>query len=480
MKRLNIYFIALLLALVACDKELEEKKVQETLTFSNLSEARASVKSLYQVGYPDLANQSDEELGLTFAWGVYASKLIESEATGASYKALHTQELTSPNLQALSERIYKSCSGAIETCQKTIEQIKSSELKEADKQILIAEVKVLKAINIFYLIRTYGTYPHKGKVMKLEKAYPMLIKELNEVRPYLAKKSYQENKGQITTFVADALLAEVYLLMSGYPLQANKYDKAYEVLKPLLKSSAHKLAENDAMENGQTAYSKLRIDYMNQEYVFAFDLPKASNRADYIYPREAKDWNLSNAKVSFNAFQPSDSFMKFYEGGDIRAKDRQFFNTFYQVKDGDKTIFNVFAPTPYFFFEEGLGELAHQGARSHTTLYRYAEVLLIAAEILANKEGVSSEAVGYLLAVKNRALPELDKEELSKRLMAMSKEEFLDEVWAERLRELPFEMKFAFDINRTQKYPQAGDKAGIITFIPFKTKPLLLPLPKNL
>ncbi len=479
MKR-HIYFIVLLLALVSCDKELEEKRAQEALTFSNLSEARVSVNSLYQIGYPDLANQSDEELGLTFAWGAYASKLIESEATGASYRALHTQELTSPNLQALSNRIYKTCSGAVETCQQIIEQIKSSELEQEDKQPLIAEAKVLKAINAFYLIRAYGAYPHKGEVLTLEKAYQMLIKELNEARPYLARKSYQENKGQITAFGAEVLLAEIYLSMSGYPLQANKYNEAYEALKPLLKSTTHRLAKNDALENGKTAYNKLRVDYMNKEYIYAFSLSQASSKANYVYPREAKDWSLSNAKVCFNAFQPSKEYMRFYDEGDLRAKDRQFFNTFYQVKDGDKTVFNVFAPTPYFFFEEGLDDLAHRGATSHIVSYRYAEVLLIAAEVLANKESARSEAVGYLLAVKRRALPDLNEEQISKRLMAMSKEEFLEEVWAERLRELPFEMKFAFDINRTQKYPQAGDKAGIITFEPFKAKPLLLPLPKNL
>lgn len=53
-----------------------------------------------------------------------------------------------------------------------------------------------------------------------------------------------------------------------------------------------------------------------------------------------------------------------------------------------------------------------------------------------------------------------------KTLSALSLEEFIQEIWLERFRELPFEMKQLSDILRTDHYPVY--KNGTILFVPLK------------
>lgn len=155
--------------------------------------------------------------------------------------------------------------------------------------------------------------------------------------------------------------------------------------------------------------------------------------------------------------------MSCYAEGDIRGKDRQYFHTFFKVKDEGKTIFEIFAPAPYFWLTSETGIAASN--KQYFGIYRYAEVLLMAAEAIAYSEGLTPEAVNYLFQVRARSTSDLQIE-LSKKLSVLPVNKFVEEVWLERLRELPYEMKHLSDILRTDHYPVYKDST--LQFVPLQ------------
>ena len=118
-------------------------------------------------------------------------------------------------------------------------------------------------------------------------------------------------------------------------------------------------------------------------------------------------------------------------------------------------------------------------------LYPYSEVLLLLAEALLESEEEMSTAIRCLAEVRGRALQQAPSE-VALVLATLSKEELQAELWLERLRELPFQMKQLWDIQRTRKYPKV--QGGRLRLIPleqavapqghkFSPQGLVLPLP---
>ena len=88
-------------------------------------------------------------------------------------------------------------------------------------------------------------------------------------------------------------------------------------------------------------------------------------------------------------FRPTRTLLACYGDEDLRGKDHQFFHTFFKVKDDGKTIFEIFSPAPYYWLSSGT-EITAQ-PKQYVGVYRYAEILLMAAEAIARSEGVTQK-----------------------------------------------------------------------------------------
>ena len=90
-----------------------------------------------------------------------------------------------------------------------------------------------------------------------------------------------------------------------------------------------------------------------------------------------------------------------------------------------------------------------------------------AAESIAQSQGVTSEAAGYLAQVKARANMEgKTASEIASSLQGMNKQAFIEECWKERLREFPLEMKIWDDCLRTGKFPNiSATTKGEVQFV---------------
>ncbi|MGL4328493.1 MAG: RagB/SusD family nutrient uptake outer membrane protein, partial [Tannerellaceae bacterium] len=219
-----------------------------------------------------------------------------------------------------------------------------------------------------------------------------------------------------------------------------------------------------------SAYNGIRTIDDSNEYIYSIEydatIASAGWRPTYCFPNKAATWGIFKYSITCNAYRPVDEFLNIYDPkSDLRVQNKQFFHTSFSYTKNDKEITETFAPSPYLWYnEEAMLETGRSG--KDVAVYRYPEVLLIAAEAIAKTEGVTTEAVDYLAQVKARASLVKSKEEIANTLMTLNPQNFIEEVWSERLREFPLENKIWWDIQRTRKYPSTNaNNKGFVSFI---------------
>jgi starch-binding outer membrane protein, SusD/RagB family len=259
----------------------------------------------------------------------------------------------------------------------------------------------------------------------------------------------------------------------------------------VISSGAYGLEQHSRVNNEvdfpNSAYNKLRrSDASPIEAVFLHEYAVGISESpypQYSYP------NSKPASVRYSltngAYQPVSEFLSGYDAtNDLRRQEKQYFHTSITLPNGSV---QTFQPTPYFWHDDAaLFETASSG--KDYVIYSYSDVLLIAAEAIAQSEGVTAEAVGYLSQVRSRAYWKTPEALITAQLTALPAPSFVEEVWKERYRELVFEFKLWFDIVRTRKFPQTNpNNPGQISFVNvigqtnhwgkiFEEKHMLLPI----
>ena len=76
------------------------------------------------------------------------------------------------------------------------------------------------------------------------------------------------------------MLAEVYLQMSGYPINENHYADAATAAKAVISSGKHSLTANSDM-GANSAYNKLRTTDGLPEVIYAYEYAVGISNATY-------------------------------------------------------------------------------------------------------------------------------------------------------------------------------------------------------
>lgn len=364
-------------------------------------------------------------------------------------------------------------------------------LTDAQRTQLIAEAHFFRALNYYYLVSIFGPVPivlnsfaslddgiyNKRSSEKL--VYEQILKDLNvAIEANLPDLPMPANGFRVSRGSVLALAADVCLNMAGYPIyDASKYALAAEYAKRLISSSNYALIQHGASFDksnpstwSSSAYSTMRTSETQREYLFVREYNASIYPANYqpswCLPWEATAYaGLGRYGSYTEAYMPDETLLALYdEDNDLRFQERQYFHRSYTDSRGVKWEFT--RPYPFFWWEEaaltqtGLGE-------KNRDVYRLAEMYLTAAEALVEAGGtVTDEAAGYLATIQARASLNKDFETIKTELMTLSKENFIDEVLKERIRELLFEAKIWRDCFRTQKYPKYDYATGNVSFIP--------------
>lgn len=476
MKKLVFLFVVLgCFVMSSCQDFLTESPKDEISTDQLLSSPEAAsglVNGLYRDGQGASFYNSGGFGGADVMMGGYMSGFFDNEGKGERIQGQVAQDLQ-VDPEILNQFFDGWWSGHYDviaranTAIKYIPQIEG--FADDERQRLLAEARFFRALNYFSLVKFFGdvpliTEPVEGlnniEVARTgsDSVYAQVIEDLNWAidQGNLGTQPFPMNNYRITEGAAKTLLADVHLQMAGFPLQAEEhYADAAAAARSVIDAGQHALVENGSTPE-QSAYNKLRRSDVDPEFVYGIEYnPEiASNDNPRItIPGVIRPPGINYGRT-LNAYRPIEEYIWAYDPDvDLRVQNKQLFHN--SMERGGQT-FDFGEWAPYLWFEEEAVFETGLGGRD-IRVYRYAEVLLIAAEAIARSEGVTPEAISYLADVRSRAYWQTDRSEIVSSLTGLSEQEFVEEVWKERMRELALNFKVWSDIQRTRQYPVTSE-----------------------
>jgi hypothetical protein len=362
----------------------------------------------------------------------------------------------------------------------------------ADKAIVIAELRTLRAFYYFLLQDMFGGVPIVSDTEIKPRArntraevFAFVEKELNETRAILPATWPAEMNGRMTKGAADAILASLYLnaqvftgtvTATGLQPGAAKWSEAVAASDRILNSGVYSLESNwrsnFTASNGNSPEVILAVKFLNETDLGLNFLMRALHYSQFT----PSPWNgFATIAETYFAFDPADQRRQIFLEG------RQFnLETGAAVNDraGNPLIF---VPTiaDVTNASEGAGiriakwpvdpNHVQQNNGNDFAHFRLAEIMLIKAEAL-NELGQTAAAIGLVNQVRARVFdPDQPLD------AGMSQASARQAILNERLFELTAEGKRRQDLIRAGQYTQRAWFNKPVT-APFR---ILMPIPQT-
>jgi hypothetical protein len=357
-------------------------------------------------------------------------------------------------------RFYQSISGA----NTAIKAARSISADAKVKNELEARARFIRAFTYFHLVRCFGDVPYLDTPIESaeqldainrtaeSEVYKKIIEDLIFAKNNLPAKNTADVRNIGTQGSAATLLADVYLTLK-------QFTNAAAEARFVINNAA---TFNYQLEKNYQDLFNANIETTGilKEPVFTID-KKATLFSGGYDPVEGMV-NLTRVKgLAARSLSVNVPSLKVYNSWDSRDYRRKVaFEDTIDIK-GVKTAIlkapaTISIKRPHiakYFRYTGPGPLVSGDDRSsdhHYSMYRYAEVLLIAAEAIAESEGATSEAIGYVNQIRTRARwngTSLNAFPVNL-TTGLSKEEFIKAVREERRLEFAFEFNRWYDIKR--------------------------------
>lgn len=450
----------------SCESFLDEaprSAVTSVAYYQNEAQAQGQVNSLYRMGAPlRYASAGSAYLGPNASINSMLTGYFTNSYEGQELVCLYSRELTRQNNTRIVSNtmngIWNECYRAINIANAAIKYIPAIEMDATLQAKLVGEAKFFRAYNYFYLVKTFGdvplsTEPYEAPSDDLyltrtstAEVYALIESDLKAAVDVLPKSTFANNAHRISQYVAAMTLANVYL-------QQGKFGDAATSVKIVL-DSPHGLTTNSDLALN-SAYNKLRKTDDLDESIYAYEYDGTISNSGW-WPTYAFSSSATSVFSSYSIFErvygPTNRFLNVYKSDDLRIQPNQFFHWKYTNPNNGATWTSEQAGIWYYFDEDAV--LNSGRGTKDWNLYRYAEALLIAAESIARSSGVNAEAAGYLAQIKARAdINGKTAAAYTAELQGLSADNFVKEVWTERLRELPLEFKLWDDCLRTGMFP---------------------------
>lgn len=354
------------------------------------------------------------------------------------------------------ERLYQAISAANTAIQGARQITTGDEITNE----LEAKARFIRAFTYYYLVRSFGDVPFIDSpietTQELEaidrtpesEIYEQIINDLIFAKNNLPEENTTDlSKRNIGTMGSAAtVLAEVYLTL-------NQFENAANEARFVINNSTN---FNYQLEQDYQDLFNADLSGSLREPIFVIDLNNNFNEGSY----NQRDGMINLTRIrdlaprSLSVAVPS---MEVYNSWDNRDYRREVSFEDSVIIDGVKTAlidtdFRVPRPhiAKYFRFPGPQDGGDDRSSDHNYSLYRYADVLLIAAEAIAESEGVTNEAFGYVNQIRERARfngntvmdypTDVDP--------GISREDFIEVIREERRLEFAFEFKRWFDIKR--------------------------------
>ncbi len=470
-----ILFIGIF-AISSCQKEFLDRSPLGQLTsdtfFTNEEQAIQSVNAIYQqlrvwethafgfLGCTDIISD-DADKGSTTSDGLYQSDLDNF---------IHTPD--NPSVVAIWTGYFQG----VARCNIAIERIPEITMNEKLKARLIAEAKFFRAYYYFNLVRWFGDIPLITKSLSpsefsqsrapVADIYAQIEKDWIDAASVLPEKSQYPSSdvGRVTRGAAKSFLAKMYLTKGDF---TKAEQLATEVINTKEYSLFPSYSDQFLIENENCSESIFEIQ---ATLINAETLGSAQwNQIQGVRGTPNLGWGFN---------RPSDNLVAAYEPGDPRRegtilyvgevlpdgtalveKNPETFNERYNQK--------AWTPQHLGFQENSPGNIR---------IYRYADVLLIAAEAM-NENGKSAEAMKIINQIRTRARGTLPANLVLPDLISKGKDSDRLTIWKERRIELAMEQHRWFDLIRQKRAAEVMQAAEKTNFQ--KDKHELLPIPQT-
>lgn len=344
--------------------------------------------------------------------------------------------------------------GTIKNANMVLEAITDKDFSADTKNRIIGEAKFMRAWSYFTLVQLYGDVPYRDKVVSSEAdiaigrtpqadIYKYIFNDILDAEQKLPAKA--QDMGRVDKWVAKALLARIYLVSAGFPMNMKEnYAKAKEKAAEVINSGNYTL---------MPSFDKVfKTDRYTAETIWA---------QLFAEPNSLSDMHKNSAPIGSQTalFLPTDAFIASFDKGDMR-KEWGIKPEYVNAK-GTKVIkrsyYNKYINEEYL--EQELPASNSSILTWQTQLFRLAEMYLIAAEA-ENEVNGPAAAYPYINAIRKRARVDQNDPTSVPDLSGLSQEQFRQAVWLERQHEL-YEEGFAwYDLKRTQTFDKVQKARG--------------------
>jgi starch-binding outer membrane protein, SusD/RagB family len=400
----------------------------------------------YSTGTYGNANYVPSMAELLFIWGEgRADHVANATASSPDDIALINVNIQPTNVNANWRPFYRTinfCNTVIEKAPEVLAN--DNTFTQAQLDQYLSEALTIRALMYFYLVRTFGDVPLKTDatlsdenitpIPKSPKAdvFAQIVTDLKlaESKAVTTYGNVASDKGRVTVYTVNAILADVYLWMEKYTESIAACDKIINSGKFGLIRGATK--NGPVIEYNEDWFNTLYYNGNSNEGIF--ELQYSQQRLNPYFPIfsssiSARRWtaipDLMDRVFTVDFTDPNNYDIR-GDGGSVRAAT----STVWKYVGASAT-----------------GLRALDQSYAHWFFYRYADILLMKAEAL-NELGTGQDALDIVYQVRERANA-LDATDLMP--AATDKNLIQDFIIEERAREFCFEGKRWYDVLRNAK-----------------------------
>lgn len=322
---------------------------------------------------------------------------------------------------------------------------------------LIAEARFVRAFSYFHLVRVFGAIPYIDyfisnpntvkEISKTPEVYQGIIADLEFAKQWLPDQQPAGVRSRPSKGTAASYLATVHLTLRDFP-------KAYTEAKWVIDNKAR--FGYDLVSDFQTLFRAPQANNLS-EHIFALDFlglqSGAGGANDDIMPPMTGVRGGDAPRSGWSVIVPS---MKVFETWDDRDYRKAVSFDDSLLIGGKLVSYREFPNTPrphIAKYARYAGNTNAEGRYSdhNYAAFRYAEVLLMAAEASVEVNGPNAEAVSYVNAVRARARNHAGVQgtfPADVPASGLDKAALIDLILEDRRLELAFEYKRWYDIKR--------------------------------
>lgn len=342
-----------------------------------------------------------------------------------------------------------------------LENIPSANLSESFKDRILSLAYLYRGVMYYDLARLFGDVPiilnsTKGSSNRDVSRSPMAEVMAQAESDFKLAAGEGEldglpvswsgaDSGRPGIHAANAMLARLYLYQKNY-------QKTIEYTQKIINSGHHSLFDN-FRDNFSTALKYA----VGKELIFIIDFDNQIDPGTAITrslnPRRSRlDGSARDARGEWVATQ--DAWNLFNEVGDVR-KAGTFLYSAFDTRANRVVVFDT-TSAPYYIYKwrNDQADALFLNTRHAWPIVRYADVLLMHAEALNELNGPTPEAYNAINQVRRRAREDKNNPNHVPDLAGLTQEQFRQEIYEERVRELFFEGHAFTDIIRTNRFEQ--------------------------